>query len=282
MNVLIPIIAAVVHATSLTFDKVILSVHDVDYRAYLRFGYPMYFIAMVGLFLLFSPPLPLKLFQGELLVLFLASAAVMLVWAITYYRALDNDGLGEVQTLDLLHYIPVVLVSAVLFADERNMLVIVAALIAAGAVFWSHWEHHRVAIARRTLTFVAWAALAAPLEAALAKTLLLHWHPVAFGTVRAGVIALAIFLLFSKHAQRMPAQAIRLSFIPAALSAVAITLYFYSFQRLGIVHTVLLFSIQPLLVYVAAVVFLKEQFHWKKAVAFVIVLAAITAAQILS
>lgn len=282
MNIFLPLIAAVVHATSLTFDKVILSVHDVDYRAYLRFGYPMYFIAMAALFLLFSPPLPFELFQGELLALFLASAAVMLIWSITYYRALDDDGLGEVQTLDLLHYIPVVVVSAVLFSDERNMYVVVAALVAAGAVFWSHFEHHRVAIARRTLTFVAWAAIAAPLEAVLAKTLLVYWHPVAFATVRAGVIAVAIFLLFSKHAQRMPVRAMRLSFLPAALSAIAVTLYFYSFQRLGIVYTVLLFSIQPLLVYAAAVLFLKEQFHWKKAVAFVIVLCAITAAQILS
>ncbi len=96
------------------------------------------------------------------------------------------------------------------------------------------------------------------------------------------MIAVAIFLLFSKHAHRLPAQAIRLSFLPAALSAIAVTLYFYSFQRLGIVYTVLLFSIQPLLVYMAAVLFLKEQFHRKKAVAFVIVLGAITAAQILS
>ncbi|MBI5913609.1 DMT family transporter [Candidatus Azambacteria bacterium] len=282
MNIFLPLIAAVVHASSLVFDKAILSAHGVDYRAYLRFGYPLYFAAMVVLFLVFSPPLSLELFRGELLALFLASAAVMLVLSITYYRALDDDGLGEVQTLDLLHYVPVVLVSAFLFSDERNMFVVGAALVAAGAVFWSHWEHHRVAIAKRTLAFVAWAAVAAPIEAALAKTLLMYWHPVAFATVRAGVIAVAIFLLFSKHAQRLPAQAMRLSVFPAALSAIAVTLYFYSFQRLGIVYTVLLFSIQPLLVYAAAVLFLKEQFHWKKAVAFVIVLGAITAAQILS
>lgn len=282
MNIFLPLIAAVVHATSLVFDKAILSAHGVDYRAYLRFGYPLYFAAMVALFLIFSPPLPAELFQGELLALFLTSAAVMLVLAIAYYRALDDDGLGEVQTLDLLHYIPVVLVSAVLFSDERNPFVVVAALVAASAVFWSHWEHHRIAIARRTLAFVAWAAVAAPIEAVLAKTLLMYWHPVAFATVRSGVIAVAIFLLFSRHAQRLPAQAMRLSVFPAVLSAIAVTLYFYSFQRLGIVYTVLLFSIQPLLVYAAAVLFLKEQFHWKKAVAFVIVLGAITAAQILS
>ena len=282
MNIFLPLIAAAVHATSLVFDKVILSTHGVDYRAYLRFGYPLYFAAMVVLFVVFSPPLPWELFSGELLALFLASAAVMLALSISYYRALDDDGLGEVQTLDLLHYIPVVLVSVFLFSDERNIFVVGAALVAAGAVFWSHWEHHRVAIAKRTLTFVAWAAVAAPLEAVLAKTLLAYWHPVAFATVRSGVIAVAIFLLFSKHAQRLPTRAMHFSILPAMLSAVAVTLYFYSFQRLGIVHTVLLFSIQPLLVYAAAVLFLKEQFHWKKAVAFVIVLCAITAAQILS
>ena len=114
------------------------------------------------------------------------------------------------------------------------------------------------------------------------KTLLLYWHPVAFATIRSGVIAVAIFLLFSRHAVRAAGAGNEGFFLPAALSAVAITLYFYSFQQFGIVYTVLLFSIQPLLVYVSAVLFLKEQFHWKKAIAFVIVLCAITAAQILS
>lgn len=282
MNALFPFIAAVAQASSLVFDKAILSAHGVDYRAYLRFGYPVYFAATVVLFLIFSPPLSPELFLGELFVLFLMSAAVMLVLAITYYRALDDDGLGEVQALDLLHYIPVILVSSFLFSDERNMFVVVAALVAASAVFWSHWEHHRVAVERRTLEFVVWAAVAAPIEAVIAKTLLAYWHPVAFATVRSGVIAVAIFLLFSKHAQRLPPRAMRLSVFPAMLSAVAIMLYFYSFQQFGIVYTVLLFSIQPLLVYGAAVLFLKEKFHRKKAIAFVIVLGAITAAQVLS
>ena len=137
------------------------------------------------------------------------------------------------------HYIPVVLVSALLFSDERNIFVVGAALVAAGAVFWSHWEHHRVAIARRTLAFVVWAAVAAPIEA---RHLQRHyWHIgtlLLFGTVRSGVIASRDLSLFSKHAHRLPAQAIRLSFLPAALFAIAVTLYFYSFQRLGIVTTV--------------------------------------------
>jgi len=43
----------------------------------------------------------------------------------------------------------------------------------------------------------------------------------------------------------------------------------------------LVFSLQPLLVYLASVFFLKEPFHWKKAAAFAIVLLSIGIAQII-
>ena len=49
-----------------------------------------------------------------------------------------------------------------------------------------------------------------------------------------------------------------------------------------LVYTMLIFSLQPLLVYFASLFFLKEPFHWKKFVAFIVVLASIAAAQIMT
>jgi len=64
------------------------------------------------------------------------------------------------------------------------------------------------------------------------------------------------------------------------LTTIAWILYYFSYQISGIIYTVLIFSLQPLLVYAASLIFLKEKFHWKKFAAFMITLAAIIISQI--
>jgi drug/metabolite transporter (DMT)-like permease len=66
------------------------------------------------------------------------------------------------------------------------------------------------------------------------------------------------------------------------LTSVAWILFYFSYQRSGIIYTILIFSLQPLLVYLASVFFLKESLYWKKAVAFIVVLLSIAVAQVIS
>src|SRR3989304_9129060 len=113
-----------------------------------------------------------------------------IVTNLIFYRALDDDKLGEIQTLDLLHAIPIIIFASIIFADERNFFVIIPALVASFAVIWSHWEHHHFKIAKHTLLFVIWSLSVAPIGAAISKGLFATWNPLSLVLVRAGAVSL--------------------------------------------------------------------------------------------
>ena len=279
MHALFPILAAVLQAGSLTLDKLALSLRGVSFRTYTGVSFPLSFAVTFGIFLVLRPPLAADLFAGKLLIFIVGSVILGILGNYLFYRALDSDGLGEIQTLDLLHNVPIILVSSVVFADERNFFVLVPALAASLAVIWSHWKRRHFVIAKKTAPFVLWALVSAPVAAILTKTLLQVWHPVSLELVRTGAMAMVFAPLFSRQAKNASPKAFLFLLATNALTTVAWILFFFSYQRSGIVYTLLLFSLQPLLVYGAALLFLKEKLEWKKLAAFAVVLGSIAAAQ---
>ena len=105
------------------------------------------------------------------------------------------------------------------------------------------------------------------------------WHPLSLELVRSGSMAIVVWLLFAREARSASPRVVLLLVLTNVLTALSSLFFLYSYQHSGIVYTVLLYSLQPLLVYAAAILFLKEKFHWKKFVAFVFVLASIVVAQ---
>lgn len=280
MNSLIPIAAAVLQASSFTLDKIILSLRRVGYKTYLGVSFPMLFFSAFILFLVFHPQLNPNLFEGRYAWMLAASIGITALSNILYYRALESDHLTELQTINLLRSVPIIVFSSIFFADERNPIFIFAALIAAGAIIWSHWERGRFTFARHTVPFLVWTACVVPVGIALLKLLLAVWDPVAFLFVHDGAIALVFWFLFSPAIRHAPRSAYGFLFLTNFLSMVAWVLFFVSYQRSGIVYTTLLFSLEPLIVYFAAVLFLQEKLETKKALAFCIVLATIVFANI--
>jgi len=193
-----------------------------------------------------------------------------------YYRALDGDGLGEVAMLDLLRNLPVIVFSALLFSDERNAAVLVLACVATAALIWSHWEHHNFKIRKRTRPFLVWTLSVAALGAPLSKIVLATWDPVSFELVRSGFAAILFGGLFFQSARQLTVRSFALLMLTNGLTTVAWILYFFSFQKFGIVMTVLLFSLQPLLVYAASIVLLKEKIQPRKMLAFAVILLSIS------
>ena len=282
MSFLFPILAAVLQAVSFTLDKVVLSLKRVNFRTYTGISFPLIFLITLVIFLIFRPPLSLEFFQGKFLWLIVLSAALTIVTNLIFYRALDADKLGEIETLGLLSAVPVIIFSSIIFADERNFFVLIPALAASSALVWSHWERHHFKMAKRTFPYFLWSLASAPIGAAVSKMILSLWNPISYRLVTDGLVAAVLGPLFYKQERQVSLQGLGLLIATNLLSTIAWILYYFSYQRLGIVYTVLIFSLQPLLVYFASLFFLKEPFHWKKFTAFIIVLGSIVVAQIMS
>ncbi|MEK7173855.1 MAG: DMT family transporter [Patescibacteria group bacterium] len=274
-----PIIAAVLQAASFTLDKVILSLRRVDFRTYTSVSFPLSFLVTLCIFLIFKPPFDINLLFGFSGFLLFISIAGSFVTNILFYRALDHDKLGEMQILDLLRALPVIIFSGLVFADERQSAILVPALVATMAVVWSHWERHHFAIARSTLPFFIWSLSIAPVSAAIAKILLQTWNPISLHLVIGGVLAVLFIFAFQKHIMAASPQAIHYLIVTNILTTTAWILFYFGYQQLGIVHTLLLFSLQPFLVYLASIFILKERPSWKRTIAFAVVLVSIGIAE---
>jgi len=280
MNFLFPVLAAVLQAGSFTLDKVILSIRRISYKTYVGVSFPLIFIITLGIFFIFRPPLTLELIKGSIW-LIVISVGMTIITNLIFYRALHDDNLGEIQTLDLLRNIPIIISTSILFADERNFAVIIPAILASFAIIWSHWERHHFKIAKHTLPFVIWSLCVAAIGPPISKILLETWNPISLELVRSFGTAVLLGPLFFQDAQKIPSKGFLLLLGTNILTSIAWILFNFSYQRLGIIYTILIFSLQPLLVYIASVLILKERFAWKKAVAFVIVLVSIGMAQII-
>jgi drug/metabolite transporter (DMT)-like permease len=281
MNAIFPLCAAVLQSTSFILDKVILSVRGVGYRTYTVASYPLMFLLILIAYLALRPPLATALLSGRLLWLFLFSVVLSLGTNLLYYRALDDNCLGEIQLLDLLGYPAVIMVSAILFPDERNVVTIIAAFTASMTVLWCHWERHRLAMGKAAVPFVLWSLAAAPSSASVSKLLLQTWNPISLMLVQSGVSAVVLAVLYGRqvvgHFPQTPrrSQVLVSLVVTNVLTTLAFILLYFSYARSGIVYTTLLCLLQPVLVYVASVTLLKEKVTRKKSVAFVVVLVAI-------
>lgn len=280
MPFLIPLLSALFQAGSLTLDKLILSLRRMGWREYVGVSFPLSFLVILGLFLAVRPPLTLVLFDGGLVWLLVASVLLTAGSNLFFYYALDRDRLAELGIADLLNRIPIILFSSILFADERRFGILVPALIASIAIIWSHWERHHLKMARGTLIFILWSFLAGPLLAITSKSILAVIHPISYDLIRTGTLAIIFSFAFFRRARPIPRRAVPLLLATNVLTSLSTILFFFSYQLSGIVYTSLLFSCAPLLVHFSAVFFLKERLHWKKSVAFAVVLLSILTAQV--
>lgn len=280
MALIFPVGAAVLQAASFTLDKVVLSIKRITYRTYIGISFPLIFFITLIIFFIFKPPLSLSLFSGKFIWLILLSAVLTIATNLIFYKALDADKLGEIETLSLLGNIPLIIFTGFIFTSERNPLIIFLALLASSSVIWSHWKGHHLQIAKKTKLYLFWTLLIAPFGAIITKVLLTIWNPISFELVRSGLVALILGPVFLRYEKNASLKAFLLLIVTNALTSVAWILYFFSFQKLGIIQTVLIFSLQPLLVYFASIILLKEKVQWKKFTSFLIILASIVVARV--
>ncbi len=281
MNFLIPLLASILQSTSSTLDKVILSIKGISFKTYTQVSFPLLFLIDLVLFFIVRPPFSLQLFMGGIGLAVLGSVTISIITNLMYYRALKYDHLSELQVISLVNTVPLILITSILFKDERNLLVIACALIASAVMIWAHWEKGHFKMRKHTWPFALWILIAMPASAALSKMLVHAMHPIILEMVRDAIIALILIPLFRGASNHIPKRGLWLLLATNILSACAWVLFYLSYQRVGIIYTLLIFSIEPMLVYFASVVILREPFHKKKFAAFVAILIAIGLAQVL-
>ncbi|HUO75437.1 MAG TPA: EamA family transporter [Candidatus Paceibacterota bacterium] len=282
MGILSPLIASFLQAASYTFDKAALNVRRIDWKTYTSVSFPLLMLFDALFLFIVRPAVDWGSLGGLAGVFVFVTIIVGFITNALYYRALDDEDLHELQTWGVFIAIPTLIVTSILFTDERKLVVLIPALIATAAVTWSHLgKGNGLAVRPKTVAFIGWMIVATPAMAGMSKVILQSWNPILLELVRDSSLALIFWIAVSKGISHVNRKAWSYLLATNMLSSAAWILYYYGYQQIGIVHTMLLFSLAPVLTYLFSLIFLREKFQPRRIVAFVIVLASIAAAQLL-
>ena len=172
-----------------------------------------------------------------------------------------------------------IIIAGIVYPDERNLKILLLAIIAALALIFSHIEKRHLKFDKGLFPIMLAVFLGA-VETNIIKELLYFYSPVAMYTVRTGLVSLLLFLIVRPSMKDMVKDGMRKLFLISFMWVLIMIFTYYSFQILGVVYTVLILMLTPVLIVFGSYLILKERKIRKKdIVALIIVVICVIVAQ---
>jgi drug/metabolite transporter (DMT)-like permease len=157
---------------------------------------------------------------------------------------------------------------------ERNLNVIIPALIASLALILSHVKKHHLDFNRYIIAAIFGSFFFA-LELVLSRLILDFYSPMSFYFLRCAAILIISIIAFRPKLEKIENKAkIHILVIGFIWVVYRIVLY-YGYIHLGIIFTTLTIMLSPILIYFFAHKYLKEKLEWRNIAAAVVIVACI-------
>lgn len=205
---------------------------------------------------------------------FLLMVSIAGVWNVFYYRAIKNETIQEFEIIILFVPLVTTLMSALFLPDERNIRVLIAALLASAALVLSHLEKRHF----KFTPYSNWLFLGVvliSLESIITKKLLGVWSPAALYTARTFYVFLFLTFLSRPSFKNLTPKSFILTVAAALSGVVYMVTKFYGYQTLGIIYTTLVLVLEPLFTLILDRLVLKEKFKPRFLVAAVVIIVAV-------
>lgn len=270
-----PIAAAVIYGIALVHYKWALARTNLDTKTFLATHFVVLFLVAAGA----------AARWGELSTPIFSNARYLLLFAIlvvfglvhNYFlaRGLKRESLHEYEIIDLLVPIFTVLLAALAFADEREPLSLILALLGTSVFLLTHLRHHHIKL-KQADRWLMYAVFVMALERIVVKPLLTLADPSVLYALRTGWIALFLVLLFRPRFGSIPLREWGQLLLNGLLGVTAMILIWTSIGRLGVVVTELYLLIAPMVMAMISVAVFKERWTAGQIVAFGVILFCIT------
>ncbi len=274
----IPIIGSLALAWGTIFEKIILRKKKIGIQTFHLFSFIALFIIMLPLIFFFWEVKPGALQITNLALMFLVVVFSIAANLLVYY-SLKWDKVTNLEPAKMVEPLFVVLL-ALLFSFvyeehfDRNFNIIIPALIAGGALVFSHIKKHHLEFNKYFLAAVAGSFLFA-VELVLSKFLLDFYSPLSLYFVRVFFIIFFSFFILKPKFKTLNKRIKLQIFGIAIIWVVYRIVVYYGYIQLGVTFTTLMMMLSPLFIYAFAWKYLKEKLDWKNITAAVIILGCI-------
>lgn len=271
-----PFIAALANSLETIIAKVALTKRNLQIRHYVPylFLYLFFFSAIASPFfgyvnwnLLLSP---------QFIFLFLVMILLAIVWNIFYYESLKKEKLMEFESIVIFVPLVTILLSWIFFPETWQVKVGIAAIVAALALIWSHWDHHHLNFDHYSLNLLV-AVLLMAVEDVIVTELLRDQviSPVSLYAIRTFILFGFFFAYYRPKVEKVDPKSLNIVGLSGLLGAIFMIFKYYGYQSVGIPFTALVTIAAPITVYIGSATVLKERQKAKVLIATAIIAIAI-------
>ena len=274
----IPFIGALSLATGTIIQKIILRKRKVKIKTYLSAEFLAIILAMLPFIYFFwrldAPAYELKnIFIFSLVILFSIVANLFLFYSMKWEKV------SNIEPARILEPLLVILLAIFFsfFVEElydKNLKVIIPALIAGAALLFSHVKKHHLKFNRYFIAAML-ASFFFALELVITRLILDHYSPISFYFLRCSSIFLISLVLFKPKFKTLNKK-VRFEILALGfLWALYRIIVYYGYLNLGIIFTTLIFMLGPIFIYIFAWKFLKEKIERRNIAASIVIVACV-------
>jgi len=274
----IPILGSLALAGGTVLQKTVLRKKKIDIKLYQVLEFFSIVIVLLPL-LYFFWKFDIQALQPRNILIFAIVVAFSIIANLFMFFSLKGEKVSNLEPAKILEPLFVVLL-AILFSFffeelyERNLKVIIPAIIAATALILTHIKKHHLQFNKYFLAAIAGSFFFA-LELILTRLILDFYSPISFYFLRCSFVFLISLILFRPHFKDA-SKPVRLHILfIAAIWVIYRIIVYYGYLNLGVVFTTLIIMLAPIFIYIFAHIFLKEKIKVRNIISAAIIVACV-------
>ena len=276
----LPIIGSVLEAAGTILEKKVLRYKEMNFKNYTTYEFLSIVITMIPiLYITWRISPEAKSLQNIFIFSFVILVATGANFLIFY--SLKRENVTEFEPLWIMQPLFIVILAFIFFENERNITLLIPALIASITLIAAHVKKHHLTFDKYILAAILGSFLFA-VELVASKPILQFYNPFTFYFIRCFFILVICVALFKPSGKELRNK-------KAALMIIAIgvmwflyrAIIYYGYENLGIVYTTTIFILSPALMFLFAIIFLKEKPSVKQIISTILIVLCVIVSIIL-
>jgi len=273
-----PILGAIALAGGTILERIVLRKKKVGVNLYQTASFLAIVISLLPLIYFFWKMDPGAMEPKNIVIFFLVIFFSIIANLLVFY-SLKWEKVGNLEPARILEPLFVILLAIVFsfFAEnlyERNLKIIIPAIIASLALVFSHIKRHHLQFNPYFVTAIIGSFFFA-LELVLSRLILDFYSPVTFYFLRSSSIFLLSLLIFRPNFKKLDAKVRWQIFATGFIWTAYRIIVYYGYLNVGVFFTTLLLMLGPIFIYTLAHFILKEKISWRNLIAAIVIVGSI-------
>ena len=276
----LPFIGAFLEATGVILEKKALKDKNMNFKNYTTYEFLAIIIVMLPI-LYFTWKIESSAGSLGNIILFAFVIIVATLANLLIFYSLKRENVTEFEPIWLMLPMFTIILAFILFKTERNLVSVILASIASLTLVIAHVKKHHLKMDKYILAAILGSFLFA-VELIASKPLLLFYNPFTFSFIRCFFIFLICFSLFRPNGKELNKKIGMMLILIGVMWVMYRAIIYYGYETVGIIHTTTIFILSPVLMFLFAIIFLKEKPTMRQIISTIIIVACVVASVVIN